>query len=80
MPGIAGVKQPLPPHPLNGMVNKTGGKVRLTFKLEEDSLWIGTKGKDCLISYFDLLLVLLRQIHRSILFTLVSMQLISSQP
>jgi len=45
MPGIAGVKQPLPPHPLNGMVNKTGGKVRLTFKLEEDSLWIGTKAR-----------------------------------
>ena len=44
MPGIIGVKQPLPSHPLNGMVNKTGGKVRLTFKLEEDSLWIGTKG------------------------------------
>lgn len=45
MPGIIGVKQPLPSHPLNGMVNKTGGKVRLTFKLEEDSLWIGTKAR-----------------------------------
>lgn len=45
MPGIVGVKQPLPSHPLNGMVNKTGGKVRLTFKLEEDSLWIGTKAR-----------------------------------
>lgn len=43
MEGVAGVKQPLPPQPLNGMINKAGGKVRLTFKLEEDSLWIGTK-------------------------------------
>ena len=26
------------------MYNKYGGKVRLTFKLELDQLWIGTKG------------------------------------
>lgn len=26
------------------MLNKVGGKVRLTFKLELDQLWIGTKG------------------------------------
>ena len=25
------------------MLNRTGGKVRLTFKLENDQLWIGTK-------------------------------------
>lgn len=25
------------------MLNKMGGKVRLTFKLELDQLWIGTK-------------------------------------
>lgn len=25
------------------MLNKSGGKVRLTFKLEQDQLWIGTK-------------------------------------
>ena len=25
------------------MVNKHGGKVRLTFKLELDQIWIGTK-------------------------------------
>lgn len=30
--------------PLSGMYNKSGGKVRLTFKLEQDQLWIGTKG------------------------------------
>lgn len=27
------------------MFNKSGGKVRLTFKLEQDQLWIGTKGR-----------------------------------
>lgn len=27
------------------MYNKSGGKVRLTFKLEQDQLWIGTKGE-----------------------------------
>ena len=34
----------LPPVPLYGMYNKSGGKVRLTFKLDLDQLWIGTKG------------------------------------
>lgn len=33
----------LPPFPLSGMLNKSGGKVRLTFKLELDQVWIGTK-------------------------------------
>lgn len=43
MIGIKNVKEPLPPVPLSGMYNKHGGKVRLTFKLEQDQLWIGTK-------------------------------------
>lgn len=43
MPGIKNIKEPLPPFPLSGMLNKAGGKVRLTFKLELDQLWIGTK-------------------------------------
>lgn len=43
MPGFQGKKYPLPSHPLSGMYNKSGGKVRLTFKLELDQLWIGTK-------------------------------------
>lgn len=42
-PGIRGIKEELPPYPLSGMTNKTGGKVRLTFKLELDQLWLGTK-------------------------------------
>ncbi|XP_066992216.1 ubiquitin domain-containing protein UBFD1 isoform X2 [Anabrus simplex] len=33
----------LPPFPLSGMLNKSGGKVRLTFKMEQDQVWIGTK-------------------------------------
>lgn len=37
------LQEPLPDFPLSGMLNKTGGKVRLTFKLEQDQLWIGTK-------------------------------------
>ncbi|QQP35249.1 Ubiquitin domaincontaining protein UBFD1like [Caligus rogercresseyi] len=36
-------KGPLPSVPLSGMLNKYGGKVRLTFKTELDQLWIGTK-------------------------------------
>uniref|UniRef100_A0A8D0DTR5 Ubiquitin family domain containing 1 n=1 Tax=Salvator merianae TaxID=96440 RepID=A0A8D0DTR5_SALMN len=43
MPSIKGVQERLPTIPLSGMYNKSGGKVRLTFKLEQDQLWIGTK-------------------------------------
>ncbi|XP_024073620.1 ubiquitin domain-containing protein UBFD1 [Terrapene carolina triunguis] len=43
MPSVKGVQERLPTVPLSGMYNKTGGKVRLTFKLEQDQLWIGTK-------------------------------------
>ncbi|KAK7069819.1 Ubiquitin domain-containing protein ubfd1 [Halocaridina rubra] len=43
MPGIKNSKDVLPSYPLSGMVNKYGGKVRLTFKLELDQVWIGTK-------------------------------------
>jgi len=41
--GVKGTKLPVPPQPLSGMYNKAGGKVRLTFKMELDQLWIGTK-------------------------------------
>lgn len=43
MPGIKNVKEVLPPFPISGMLNKSGGKVRLTFKLEQDQVWVGTK-------------------------------------
>ncbi|VDP37153.1 unnamed protein product [Soboliphyme baturini] len=36
-------QDPLPPTPICGLVNKLGNKVRLTFKLELDQVWIGTK-------------------------------------
>lgn len=42
--GIKGKKEPLPTVPVSGMYNKSGGKVRLTFKMEQDQLWLGTKG------------------------------------
>ena len=38
MVAIKGIQQPLPPTPLTGMMNKSGGKVRLTFKLESDQV------------------------------------------
>ena len=41
MPGILGIKEHLPTQPLSGMLNKHGGKVRLTFKMENDQVWIG---------------------------------------
>ncbi|KRT80834.1 Ubiquitin [Oryctes borbonicus] len=45
MPGIKNSHESLPPFPLSGMVNKHGGKVRLTFKLESDQLWLSTKDR-----------------------------------
>ena len=42
MPGIKNMKENLPMVPLAGMLNKTGGKVMLTFKLELDQVWLGT--------------------------------------
>jgi len=43
MVGIKNKRDTLPPVPLSGMYNKVGSKVRLTFKLESDQVWIGTK-------------------------------------
>jgi len=43
MPGVRSQREALPQVPLCGMYNKVGGKVRLTFKLESDQVWIGTK-------------------------------------
>ena len=45
LPGIKNHRESLPHTPLTGMYNKSGNKVRLTFKMEADQLWIGTKGK-----------------------------------
>jgi len=43
-PGLLGRREQLPPQPLSGMYNKSGNKVRLTFKMELNQVWIGTKG------------------------------------
>merc|ERR1711973_621095 len=43
MAGLKNIKESLPGIPLTGMLNKSGGKVRLTFKMELDQVWIGTK-------------------------------------
>jgi len=43
MPGILDVRDPLPDIPLYGMLSSKGSKLRLTFKLEADEIWIGTK-------------------------------------
>ncbi|ELT92155.1 hypothetical protein CAPTEDRAFT_182879 [Capitella teleta] len=50
LPGIKNKKEPLPQVPVSGMYNKSGGKVRLTFKMESDQLWIGTKERTDKIS------------------------------
>merc|ERR1711892_1221478 len=43
MPGLKNTKESVPSVPLSGMLNKSGGKVRLTFKMELDQVWLGTK-------------------------------------
>ena len=41
MPARKSGKEPLPQQPLSGMLNKHGGKVRLTFKMDQGQVWIG---------------------------------------
>ena len=41
MPARKSGKEPLPQQPLSGMLNKSGGKVRLTFKMDQGQVWIG---------------------------------------
>ena len=43
MPGRKFGQDSLPAQPLSGMLNKHGGKVRLTFKMDMSQVWIGTK-------------------------------------
>jgi len=43
MPGIKNARDGLPVAPISGMINSRGHKVRLTFKLELDQVWLGTK-------------------------------------
>ncbi|XP_035575683.2 LOW QUALITY PROTEIN: ubiquitin domain-containing protein UBFD1-like [Canis lupus dingo] len=43
MPSAKGAQERLQTVPLSGMYKKSEGKVRLTFKLEQDQLWISTK-------------------------------------
>lgn len=45
LPGYINGQEGLPPIPIKGLVNTKGNKVRLTFKLETDELWIGTKDR-----------------------------------
>lgn len=45
MPGYINGHEGLPSTPLKGMQNTKGNKVRLTFKLETDELWLGTKDR-----------------------------------
>ncbi|XP_046735230.1 ubiquitin domain-containing protein UBFD1-like isoform X2 [Diprion similis] len=63
MPGILDSKDSLPDYPLAGMLNKSGGKVRLTFKLEQDQLWIGTKQRTDKIPMNSIKGVLSEPIH-----------------
>lgn len=43
MPGLKSGQESLPSAPLSGMLNKHGGKVRLTFKMDAGQVWIGSK-------------------------------------
>lgn len=43
MPSVKGVQESLPTEPLPSMCNKSGGTVRLIFKLKQDQLWISMK-------------------------------------
>ena len=68
-------KESLPPAPLSGMLNKHGGKVRLTFKMEQDQLWIGTKERTEKIGMSSIKNVLSEPIEGHPGYHIVSLQL-----
>ncbi|CAD5119299.1 DgyrCDS7926 [Dimorphilus gyrociliatus] len=45
MIGVKGKRERLPPVPITGMYNSKGAKIRLTFKMEQDEVWISTKDR-----------------------------------
>jgi hypothetical protein len=46
------------------MLNKSGGKVRLTFKLELDQLWLGTKERTEKLPLNSIKVSFRRSVHR----------------
>lgn len=75
MPGIKSKREPLPPLPLVGMYNKSGNKVRLTFKLENDQLWIGTKERTEKIALTSIKAVVSEEIEGNEEYHLMALQL-----
>ncbi|XP_043284278.1 ubiquitin domain-containing protein UBFD1-like isoform X2 [Venturia canescens] len=75
MPGILESNEPLPNFPLSGMLNKLGGKVRLTFKLEQDQLWIGTKERTDKIPMNSIRVVHTEPIHDHPEYHMMALQL-----
>lgn len=75
MPGIRQRREPLPPCPISGMYNKAGGKVRLTFKLESDQIWIGTKERTEKISLTSIKTIVNEEIEGHEEYHLMGLQL-----
>lgn len=75
IPGLPNVKESLPPQPLSGMLNKSGGKVRLTFKLENDEVWIGTKERTDKVPMSSIKAVVSEPIDGHLGFHMVALQL-----
>jgi hypothetical protein len=48
------------------MLNKSGGKVRLTFKLEQDQVWVGTKERTQKIPLNSIKVNIVRWIERKL--------------
>ncbi|RWS25213.1 ubiquitin domain-containing protein UBFD1-like isoform X2, partial [Leptotrombidium deliense] len=75
MPGWKNGVTTLPPEPLYGMYNKSGGKVRLTFKLEEDQVWIGTRERTEKISMTSVRAVISEPIEGHEEYHMIALQL-----
>ncbi|KAL7302801.1 hypothetical protein TKK_0004840 [Trichogramma kaykai] len=75
MPGLKGKQMSLPLEPMKGMLNKSGGKVRLTFKMEADQLWIGTKERTDKIPMNSIKDVISEPIHDHTEYHIMAIQL-----
>ncbi|CAK8673268.1 unnamed protein product [Clavelina lepadiformis] len=75
MPAYKNGHERLPDVPLFGMVNKYRSKVRLTFKLEADQLWLGTKERTEKIGMGSIKNIISQPIHGHEEYHMMALQL-----
>jgi len=79
LPGFIHEKSYLPSFPLSGLLNKSGEKVRITFKMELDQMWISSKGRTDKVRMGSIQNMISEPIEGSEAYSVVAFQLGPSQ-